>query len=51
MDPMQFLTSRQTWKLAVMQAIAREAARIRQVEHDDLASRIANAVAKAFGGK
>jgi hypothetical protein len=51
MDPMQFLTTRQSFRASVMHAIATEAARLRMEEHDDLANRIANAVAKAFGGK
>ncbi len=48
---MQFLTTRQGFRAAVMQAIAREAHRLRQIEQDNLSKMIANAVAKAFGGK
>lgn len=51
MDPMQFLTTRQSFRAAVMQAVAREANRLRQIEHDNLSKLIANAVAKSFGGK
>lgn len=34
-----------------MQAVVKEANRLRTIENENLATMIANAVAKAFGGK
>jgi hypothetical protein len=51
MDPMQFLTTRNALKRRVMWSVAREAQRIREIEHRNLAVFIQEGIGKLLGAK
>lgn len=51
MSGMEMLESRDQFRVLVMQAIAQRTADLRDQEADQLATKIANAVAKMLGAK
>jgi hypothetical protein len=50
MNPITFLTTKDSFLRGTMQAIANEADSIRRKQDDELSQKIANAVGKMLGG-